>query len=342
MFPFVNNLFRNDFPMFLFDDHFIPGPGIRVGVPRPPYTNRQYRDQAPKKPPSLKLMQSVRKPLKDYTENQGQYWAILGDEAYEKGDFFQAIIHYTKAIEISEGTESSFFRSRGLSFKMTGNLDPAYRDAIHAIELDDKNIKAHLLCGQVLAERGKKADTTQEIETAIIRLTKARTLCAGQKKEYYEDELSKYIYRAKKLLWYKNQELNNKNKRLAIENYKTYLNQRQDLSPELKQKELEGFINSIGNPDQKQEYDIPSYLICKITLELMENPVVNDAGQTYERDMLIEALNKNGPSDPTTRQPISKRFYPNLNVKQATQDFLLNNPWAFEFSKGEEYQNIEF
>lgn len=33
----------------------------------------------------------------------------------------------------------------------------------------------------------------------------------------------------------------------------------------------------------------------------MENPVVNDAGQTYERDMLIEAINKNGPSDPSTR-----------------------------------------
>ncbi|CAD8121653.1 unnamed protein product [Paramecium sonneborni] len=341
MFPFVDNLLRNDFPLFFFDDIFIPGPGIRVQVPRPPYTNRQFRDQAPK-PPSLKLMQSVKKSLKNYSETQGQYWAILGDEAYEKGDYFRAITHYTKAIEISEGTEGSFFRSRGLALKQAGSLEPAYRDAITAIELDDKNIKAHLLCGQILAERGKSADNTQDIEMAITRLTKSRTLCAGQKKEYYEDELSKYIYRAKKLLWYKNQEINNKNKRVAIENYKLFLHSRQNLNGEERKKELEGFINSIGNPDQKQVYDIPSYLICKITLELMENPVVNDAGQTYERDMLIEAIKKNGPSDPTTRQPISKNFYPNLNVKQATQDFLLKNPWAFEFQKGEEYQSIEF
>ena len=34
-------------------------------------------------------------------------------------------------------------------------LDEALKDAIQAIELDDKNIKAHLLCGQVLAEMGK-------------------------------------------------------------------------------------------------------------------------------------------------------------------------------------------
>lgn len=41
----------------------------------------------------------------------------MGDEAYEKGDFFMAITHYTKAIEITEGTESTFFRCRGLAFK---------------------------------------------------------------------------------------------------------------------------------------------------------------------------------------------------------------------------------
>lgn len=35
--------------------------------------------------------------------------------------------------------------------------------------------------------------------------------------------------------------------------------------------------------------------------ELMENPVVTDAGHTYERDMLIEAIEKNGPIDPVTR-----------------------------------------
>lgn len=40
MFPFVSNIFRSDLPLFIFDDIFVPGPGIRVGVPRPPYTNQ--------------------------------------------------------------------------------------------------------------------------------------------------------------------------------------------------------------------------------------------------------------------------------------------------------------
>ncbi|CAD8195736.1 unnamed protein product [Paramecium pentaurelia] len=341
MFPFVSNIFRSDLPLFIFDDIFVPGPGIRVGVPRPPYTNQQFRDQVPK-PPNLQKMQSVKKSLADYSETQGQYWCILGDMSFEKGDYTKAIQFYDRAIELTDSTESSFFRSRGLAYKKIGNLEQAYKDAIMAIELDDRNIKAHLLCGQVLAERGKSQDNTHEIETAINRLTKARTLCAGQKKQYYEDELSKYIYRAKKLLWYKNKELEDQKKRQAIQNYSNYLQQRIDLNEEQRKKEIDAFINSIGNPDQKQNYDIPSYLICKITFEIMENPVVTDAGHTYERDMLIEAIQKNGPVDPCTRQPISGEFYPNHNIKQATQDFLLNNPWAFEYQSGENYADIEF
>lgn len=47
----------------------------------------------------------------------------------------------------------------------------------------------------------------------------------------------------------------------------------------------------------------------------MQNPVTTEVGQTYEREVLMEALNKNGPIDPATRQPISGVFYPNQNVK---------------------------
>lgn len=74
----------------------------------------------------------------------------------------------------------------------------------------------------------------------------------------------------------------------------------------------------------------------------MENPVTTDAGISYERDVLVEAIEKNGPIDPTTRQPISRELYPNQNIKQAIQYFLLNNPWAFEYESGEDYHNIKF
>jgi hypothetical protein len=74
----------------------------------------------------------------------------------------------------------------------------------------------------------------------------------------------------------------------------------------------------------------------------MENPVVTDAGQCYEREVLEEHLAKNGNIDPSTRKPISPKYYVDYNIKQAIQYFLLNNPWAFEFTSGEDYQEIEF
>jgi len=107
-------------------------------------------------------------------------------------------------------------------------FEKAYKDAVYAIELDDKNIKAHLLCGQSLVELGKNQKGTENIETAISKMTKgyqnlikivkvvfliALTLCAGQKKKHYEKELNKYILRAKKVLWYKKQIILNDKKR---------------------------------------------------------------------------------------------------------------------------------
>lgn len=64
-----------------------------------------------------------------------------------------------------------------------GNLEAALKDAQEAVELDNDNIKAHLLCGQILAEVGKKNRDIRKVTNAVTRLTKALTLCVGQNKD---------------------------------------------------------------------------------------------------------------------------------------------------------------
>jgi STIP1 family protein 1 len=54
----------------------------------------------------------------------------VGDEAYDKKDFIKAIEHYSKAIQLSEGSESTFFRNRGEAYKQIKELDLALKDAI--------------------------------------------------------------------------------------------------------------------------------------------------------------------------------------------------------------------
>mmetsp|Transcript_33256 Transcript_33256/g.30198 ORF Transcript_33256/g.30198 Transcript_33256/m.30198 type:complete len:92 (-) Transcript_33256:136-411(-) len=89
--------------------------------------------------------------------------------------------------------------------------------------------------------------------------------------------------------------------------------------------------------------DIPDYFCCKITMELMEEPVTTQAGLTYEKSALDDHLNRNGNTDPVTREPINpEAVVPNHNLKQAIDVFLHTNPWAFEFMPGETYKDIKF
>ena len=55
----------------------------------------------------------MQKKKEHFNPNQGGYWECEGDDAYEKKDYLKAIDYYTKAIELSEGTDGSFYRSRG-------------------------------------------------------------------------------------------------------------------------------------------------------------------------------------------------------------------------------------
>lgn len=54
----------------------------------------------------------------------------------------------------------------------------------------------------------------------------------------------------------------------------------------------------------------------------MENPVVTDAGQTYEKTAIQEHIEHNGKTDPFTREPISGKLYPNQALKRAIQAFI--------------------
>jgi STIP1 family protein 1 len=66
----------------------------------------------------------------------------------------------------------------------------------------------------------------------------------------------------------------------------------------------------------------------------MEDPVVTDSGQVYERFAIEEHIEKNGRTDPFTRQPLKGPLYPCITIKKAIQEFLDRNPWAYEYTEG--------
>ena len=68
---------------------------------------------------------------------------------------------------------------------------------------------------------------------------------------------------------------------------------------------------------------IPEHLICPITDDLMEEPVVVSSGFTYEKTEIIKHFQTNGYFDPLNRSEVdSNILITNFNIKHATEEYL--------------------
>lgn len=87
---------------------------------------------------------------------------------------------------------------------------------------------------------------------------------------------------------------------------------------------------------------VPDYLVCRITDELMVEPVVLQSGFTYEKQQIQLHFKQNGNFDPLTREEVDPDILiPNKNIKHAIQEFLAANPWAFEYIPGHTLEHMK-
>ena len=107
-----------------------------------------------------------------------------------------------------------------------------------------------------------------------------------------------------------------------------------ELLEELNKLVDKGFVNT-------KKLDVPQYLICPITDDLMEEPVVLQSGFTYEKSAVKKHFETNGDHCPMTRDWVDvDKLVPNNSIKQATEDFLRENPWGFEFCPGDDINSV--
>ena len=111
---------------------------------------------------------------------------------------------------------------------------------------------------------------------------------------------------------------------------------------------------------------VPEYLLCSITNELMAEPVTIESGRTYERASLdrwfalqrekavrlideadsdIEEERNLTTEDflicPVTMQKVDPSvMISNKYIKDATEHYLDQNPWAYEFDPSEDFMKI--
>jgi len=143
--------------------------------------------------------------------NQSEKGDLLketGNTFFRDGEYNTALRYYSEAIvnlllikEI-DPENSLFYSNKARCLKELGMFQQALEFADKAVQIDENNIKAHLLLGLCLCELSKERESHDKISTAIKRLQKALSLCAGQNKQEFESKIRQYIKRALKLEYY--------------------------------------------------------------------------------------------------------------------------------------------
>ena len=114
-------------------------------------------------------------------------------------------------------TNAIVYSNRATAFKKHKQFQLQFEDSQRAAELDKKYFKGFLRNGEAAVELGKGPvhQDTKLIDQGIEQLQRALYLCwnmdEGDKNYYHKDsyakEIGKQIYRAKKIRWFKQKDL---------------------------------------------------------------------------------------------------------------------------------------
>lgn len=148
----------------------------------------------------------------------------------------------------------------------------------------------------------------------------AARLTSSMNKRVFDKDIQHSLRLAYKIFYYKNKEYNAKAKDELKDYLQTpiekYAESRSD-SDNLKQ-QLDEFLQDEEEDDQ----NIPEFLKCPITLDLMLEPILLSSGHTYEKDELTKHFTKNGYIDPLTKETVQPELIDNINLRQAIEDFI--------------------
>ena len=73
----------------------------------------------------------------------------------------------------------------------------------------------------------------------------------------------------------------------------------------------------------------------------MDEPVILASGFTYEKASLKKHFEINGDHCPMTREWVDvDKLWTNNGIKQATEQFLKENPWSFEYCPGDDINSV--
>eukprot|EP00742_Colponemidia_sp_Colp-10_P004651 GILJ01004962.1.p1 GENE.GILJ01004962.1~~GILJ01004962.1.p1 ORF type:complete len:267 (+),score=45.51 GILJ01004962.1:47-847(+) len=252
-----------------------------------------------------------------------------GNLYFSKGKYDAAIEAYTEAIT-HNNKNVSLYTNRALCHMKKHSWGLVKCDCLTALHLESNNIKANYMLGLAL-------ETENDLPEALNKLRKAKEACSYQDsvKKTYAMEIHRAFLQCRRKLW-EYEQTERMHKRADLKRFLSELlslNKLRNVLPEVEYVRRLAEVEELFGEDltAAKRRQVPDHLCCKISMDLMEDPVCTPSGITYDRKYILQHLSKVGSFDPVTRHSLSaSQLVPNLAIKQAIEAFVEEHPWAFE------------
>ncbi|KAL9397773.1 hypothetical protein Peur_012026 [Populus x canadensis] len=253
-----------------------------------------------------------------------------GNICFSKDRFQAAIDAYTAAITLCPKVPV-YWTNRALCHRKRNDWTRVEEDSRKAIQLDHYSVKAHYMLGLALLQK-------QEYSEGVKELEKALDLGRGANPNgYMVEEIWEELAKAKYLEWEEESTQRSWELQSLKEACEVALKEKGFLDDpivsivsRLQHLELLGQVFQKAAEDDTPS-EVPDYLCCKITLDILRDPVITPSGVSYERAVLLDHLEKVGNFDPITREPLEpSQLVPNLAIREAVHAYLDKHGWAYK------------
>lgn len=239
-----------------------------------------------------------------------------GNACYLERDYKSAIIHYSAAIRICSNI-SILFSNRSRCYFMLKDYENSFKDAQQSINIDNNNLKAHLLQIRSLAYISKQSLNLEKIfkslECCNVAFNLAKTLGLHE----FIDACKSIKKKIKLMIFLKRVEKFNYEVSRVRNYYKNVV----------KNSRMQALLNKYLK--EKPLKPISDNFICPITLALFVNPLITECGHSYDYDSLVSHFSKMGVSDPITRRGINpNRVFKNNALVKAVKWVHKSQPWT--------------
>ncbi|KAL2153598.1 hypothetical protein VTH82DRAFT_4753 [Thermothelomyces myriococcoides] len=273
-----------------------------------------------------------------------------GNRRFQAGDYVMAEALYSQAL-ISDPNNPALYTNRAMARLKLGQWDNAVADCTACLRLAPDSIKAHYSLSQAHLALRAYDDALQHARIAHALCAKAADKSLGT--------LTAHVLRCKKEAWDAAERRRlRENADLEAEVIGLLERERDAAVREAVGQQLEEGGDSSGGSEEARkevaaEWDakiarmrevferarppgekrrtVPDWAIDDISFCVMVDPVITKSGKSYERASIEEHLRRH-PHDPITREPLYiTDLRPNLDLKQACEEFLQENGWAADW-----------